>query len=100
MVDPREFCSDRLPIEHFDSRFSDDNLAFWVPRLVAAAAIDAGSRVLDVGCGTGGFSREIARLTSARVTGCDASARFIDFARAHDDTEAGEWIVADAEQLP
>ena len=100
MVDPREFCSDRLPIEHFDARFSDDNLAFWVPRLIAAAAIGSNSRVLDVGCGTGGFAREIARLTSAHVTGYDASERFIDFARERDAAGAVEWMVGDAEQLP
>jgi SAM-dependent methyltransferase len=100
MVDPREFHSDRLPVEHFDSRFSEDNLAFWVPRLIAAAAIGADSRVLDIGCGTGGFSRAIARLTSARVTGYDASARFIGFARAQDAGEDVEWVVGDAERLP
>ena len=51
-------------------------MRFWVPELVAAARIERDQRVLDVGCGTGGFSRAIAQTTAAAVTGLDSSARF------------------------
>jgi ubiquinone/menaquinone biosynthesis C-methylase UbiE len=100
--DPRSFCSDRLPVEHFDERFSDDNLAFWVPLLVEEARIGPGCRVLDVGCGTGGFSRTIAETASAVVTGIDASARFIAFAEEQPAPARGavRWLVGDAEMLP
>jgi len=96
------FRSDRLPTNHFDRRFSEENLAFWVPLLVSAARISAGADVLDVGCGTGGFSRAIARSAPARVTGYDLSERFIEQARTLPAPEAGavEWVVGDAEQLP
>ena len=96
------FRSDRLPTAHFDQRFSDENLAFWVPLLVEAAQIEPHSDVLDVGCGTGGFARAIARMASARVTGCDRSERFIAFARGLPPPEDGtvEWVVGDAEELP
>ena len=49
MIDPVAFRSDRLPTEHFNARFSDDNVEFWVPLLVAAARITPGLDVLDVG---------------------------------------------------
>jgi ubiquinone/menaquinone biosynthesis C-methylase UbiE len=100
--DPRSFCSDRLPVEHFDERFSEDNLDFWVPLLVEAAGIEPRQRVLDVGCGTGGFSRAIAEAASAAVTGVDSSARFIEFATQLAPPRRGgvDWLVADAERLP
>jgi ubiquinone/menaquinone biosynthesis C-methylase UbiE len=57
--------------------------------------------VLDVGCGTGGFAREIARLAAARVTGYDRSERFIAFARQQPAPTQGSlaFVVGDAEQL-
>jgi ubiquinone/menaquinone biosynthesis C-methylase UbiE len=100
--DPVAFRSDRLPTEHFDRRFSEENLAFWVPLLLRSARIPPGLEVLDVGCGTGGFARAIASAAPAEVTGFDRSARFIDFARRRPRPPAGavRWVVGDAEQLP
>ena len=102
MHDRVAFRSDRLPTEHFDRRFSKENLAFWVPLLVESAHIEPHLEVLDVGCGTGGFARAIARRARARVTGCDRSERFIEFARGLPPPETGrvEWTVGDAEELP
>ncbi|MBO0737234.1 MAG: class I SAM-dependent methyltransferase [Alphaproteobacteria bacterium] len=57
------------------------SLAFWVPLLIECAQIEAGHRVLDVGCGTGGFARAIAEMASPAVTGIDVSERFIAFVR-------------------
>jgi ubiquinone/menaquinone biosynthesis C-methylase UbiE len=100
--DPVAFRSDRLPTEHFDERFSEGNLAFWVPLLLKAAQITPGLEVLDVGCGTGGFARAIASSAPAQVTGYDHSERFIDFAKQLPRLQAGavRWVVGDAEQLP
>lgn len=102
MVDPLSFRSDRLPTEHFNARFSADNLSFWVPLLIEAAQIDARCKVLDVGCGTGGFARAIAEAASARVTGYDVSERFIEHARGLPPPRFGavEWVVGEAEDLP
>jgi ubiquinone/menaquinone biosynthesis C-methylase UbiE len=102
MRDPVAFASARLPTDHFNARFSDENLAFWVPLLVEAARIEPDHRVLDVGCGTGGFSRTIAETASVSVTGVDQSERFIAFARELPPLTRGavEWIVGDAEALP
>ena len=98
MHDPIAFRSDRLPTEHFDERFSEENVTFWVPILADAARIGPGARVLDVGCGTGGFARAIAAGSSARVTGLDSSARFVEFARSRPGSV--EWVVGDGEELP
>lgn len=102
MPDPVAFSSAQLPTEHFNKRFAPDNLAFWVPRLIKHAQIVADSRVLDVGCGTGGYARAIAEATSATVTGVDYSDRFIAFARAAPRPQRGavEWKVGNAEKLP
>jgi ubiquinone/menaquinone biosynthesis C-methylase UbiE len=100
--DATAFRSERLPTAHFHRRFSDDNLAFWVPILVKAARIGPGVAVLDVGCGTGGFTRAIADSTDARVTGCDRAEKFIEAAKGLPPPSAGalDWVLGDAEDLP
>jgi SAM-dependent methyltransferase len=102
MHDPAAFNSAQLPIEHFNTRFSPESIAFWVPLLIECAQIRAGNRVLDIGCGTGGFSREIANAAAATVTGIDHSERFIAFARNAPAPQRGvvEWKVGSAEALP
>jgi SAM-dependent methyltransferase len=70
-----------------------------VPVLVEAARITPGLEVLDVGCGTGGFAREIARVAGARVTGCDRSERFLEHAQRLARSSV-QWVHADAGRLP
>jgi SAM-dependent methyltransferase len=100
--DPVAFSSAQLPTEHFHRRFDPENVEFWVPLLVEAADIGPRQRVLDVGCGTGGFARAVAEATEALVTGIDYSERFVDFARGLPAPERGSvtWEVGDAESLP
>jgi SAM-dependent methyltransferase len=100
--DPAAFRSDRLPAEQFDRRFSEENLAFWVPLLLEAAQITRGLEVLDVGCGTGGFARAIAGSATASVTACDRSERFLGFAARRPRPLAGtvRWLVGDAQRHP
>ena len=64
--------------------------------LFAAAALQPGERVLDVGCGTGPTTRDAAAAvgSTGRVTGVDLSADMIDAARAAS-SPAIDWIVAD-----
>jgi SAM-dependent methyltransferase len=79
-------------------RYSDDNLSFWVPLLVEIGGIGAEQCVLDVGCGTGGFTAGIADRTRAEVVGCDRSASLLEHARQT--SAAAEWVEASAERLP
>lgn len=57
-----------------------------------------GLSVIDVGCGTGYFTRRFA-LAGHRVTGVDADPSMLAFARAH--AAAGErYVLGDARALP
>jgi ubiquinone/menaquinone biosynthesis C-methylase UbiE len=53
---------------------------FLMPRMLAMLGELAGLRILDLGCGEGGYSREMARR-GAIVTGVDGSPRLIEIAR-------------------
>jgi SAM-dependent methyltransferase len=71
------------------------------PRLVSAAGIGPGMRVLDVAAGTGNASLPAARA-GALVTASDLTPELLDAGR-HDADAAGleiEWVQADAERLP
>lgn len=47
----------RYEPQRFDARrYRDGNVAFWVQRFVDAASIGASDVVVDLGCGTGGFT--------------------------------------------
>lgn len=75
-------------------------------RLVATAfldwlAVSPGSSWLEVGCGTGVLTDEIVRTMSpARVTALDASAAYVDFARARVKDPHATFEVGDARALP
>lgn len=72
----------------------------WPERLLDAAGVRDGERVLDVGCGTGVLARTAARRTHARgaVTGLDANEGMLAVAgRA---PEAVTWRLGAAEALP
>ncbi|WP_245989836.1 class I SAM-dependent methyltransferase [Agrococcus jenensis] len=71
------------------------------PRLVAAAGIEAGARVLDVAAGTGNASLPAA-AAGAEVTASDLTPELLEAGRRRAE-EAGlqlEWVEADAEHLP
>jgi SAM-dependent methyltransferase len=71
------------------------------PRLVAAAGIGPGMRVLDVGAGTGNSALRAAEA-GADVTASDLTPELLDAGRARA-RAAGldlDWVTADAEGLP
>jgi 2-polyprenyl-3-methyl-5-hydroxy-6-metoxy-1,4-benzoquinol methylase len=53
---------------------------YLMPRMLARVGDVAGKRVLDLGCGEGGYSRELHRR-GASVIGIDGSERLIEVAR-------------------
>jgi SAM-dependent methyltransferase len=70
-------------------------------QLVKHAAVRAGQRVLDVGCGTGVAAITAARL-GARVTGLDLTPQLLERARENSRLAnvAVDWHEGDAEELP
>lgn len=61
-------------------------------------ALRPGDSVLDVGCGTGWFTRRPAQLPGVRVTGLDINAEWLTYARERDPASA--YIEGDALALP
>jgi SAM-dependent methyltransferase len=72
----------------------------WASKVADAAAIKPGQRVLDVACGTGVLTREIASRTGSngKVTGLDPNAGMLEVARQI--TPDMEWHQGLAESLP
>ena len=60
---------------------------------------ETGNSLLDVGCGTGYFTRRFAREAGLRVTGLDPDRGAIDYARAHGGNNE-TYLAGDALQLP
>lgn len=60
--------------------------------------LPAEGRVLDVGCGTGWFTRQLAALPGLQVTGIDLDADSLAFARSRD--ARSTYLLADALALP
>jgi 2-polyprenyl-3-methyl-5-hydroxy-6-metoxy-1,4-benzoquinol methylase/8-oxo-dGTP pyrophosphatase MutT (NUDIX family) len=65
-------------VKHADT--NDYRNHFLMPRMFQMLDDIRGRRVLDLGCGEGGYSRELARR-GAQVTGIDGSSRLIEVAR-------------------
>lgn len=93
----------------------EENASFWVqiirdhrdryrteltdPAIFDAIGECAGLDVLDVGCGEGYLSRELARLGAAQVQGLDRSARLIAAAQAISSPKVA-FSEGDANDLP
>src|SRR5664279_1747813 len=65
--------------------------------VVESAAVGAGSRVLDVGCGSGLFC-SLAAKRGAAVAGIDAAEGLLAIARER--TPGGDFRTGDMEELP
>jgi ubiquinone/menaquinone biosynthesis C-methylase UbiE len=86
--------------QKYEHEFVPALFAQWPPHLVAAAHIEQGDRILDVGCGTGIFARMVAAHTgrSGRITGLDLNESMLSVARSLDPEI--EWRVGDTTKLP
>jgi len=69
-------------VAHADA--NDYRNYYLMPRMLAMLGDVSGRTVLDIGCGDGGYARELARR-GASVTAVDGSARLIQIARERTD---------------
>lgn len=71
---------------------------------VSKVPVGESERIVDVGCGTGKSTREVARAARAgRVLGIDLSSRMLDYARRRSDEEGltnVEYVQGDAQVHP
>jgi len=70
------------------------------PLFVEWAGINRGQRVLDLGCGTGSLTQALVQAQASAVTGLDASAPYLDFARARITDPTVSFELGDAYVLP
>jgi len=90
-----EFTGERV----IPGEVNDDLWAEHIARYAFAARLASGARVLDIGCGTGYGTAELAQ--SARATiGIDVSADAIAYARAHYPLPNAGFVTASATALP
>lgn len=66
--------------------------------ILAAAGVNSDARVLELGCGTGLFTRTFAR-TGCQIVALDVSEPLLEQARARTDSPRVEYRLGDAEQL-
>src|SRR5215475_15959372 len=94
---PRASCETK-PATYADphlfdtTRYSEENLTFWAPHLIRIGQITPSTPVLDLGCGTGGFTLALQALTGARVVGVDIAFRLLQYA-AQKPASQGLWWV-------
>ena len=83
----------------YDALFVPSLIGAFVPIVAGAAAIGSGDRVLDVACGTGALTHEVAsRAGGAGVVGLDLNAGMLAVARER--SPAIAWREGAAESLP
>ena len=95
--DWKRFFEGLGPERYLDEVFTKNTVA-EVDFLLEACELQPGMTVLDVGCGPGRHSLELARR-GISVTGVDFTEPFIDFARATAQAEGldhAEFVLADA----
>lgn len=90
----------RYPASEYDKGRVFENVSFWVDEVTRIAGLKGNSTVLDLGCGTGSYTIELRRKTSAKVYGIDPSAEMIGAARGKDLGNVVSWHVGVAESLP
>lgn len=71
----------------------------WKVRLIDLAGVTAGTRQLDLACGTGDIAFAGARRGAAAV-GLDITPAMIDLARAKPEASRVSWLVGDMAALP
>jgi len=84
----------------YDEFFLPALFEAWPPKLIAAAGVGPGMRVVDIACGTGVLAIEAAKATQpgGSVVGVDLNPGMLAVARSKDSSI--DWRKASAEALP
>ncbi|MGA3186164.1 MAG: methyltransferase domain-containing protein [Bryobacteraceae bacterium] len=90
-----EFTGERVIPGHVN----DDLWAEHIARYAFAARLASEARVLDIGCGAGYGTAELAQHAQS-ATGIDVSAEAIDYARAHYPLPNTTFLTASATTIP
>ncbi len=72
----------------------------WQREVVRQAALPAGGRLLDIGCGTGGIAKMAATDPSLRITAADFTLEMLQQGRSAPPWRQLAWCCADALALP
>jgi ubiquinone/menaquinone biosynthesis C-methylase UbiE len=78
---------------------SEQNINLWLDIVARRSGAREGSRLLDLGCGTGRFTIPMAKNLGYCVTGADYSQEMLDKAREKDSEKVVKWDVQDAQEL-
>ena len=90
-----EFTRERVIPEEVDADLWNEHFS----RYALAARLSRGKRVLDIGCGTGYGTAELARA-AARAVALDNSREALDYARLHYASENVDFLQATCKELP
>ena len=78
---------------------SEQNMVMWLKLIAATSGGSRGTRVLDLGCGTGRFSLPMKKVLGFEVTGADSSAEMLAKAKEKDLDSEVSWVLTDAGML-
>lgn len=78
-----------------DVRYSDIEV---INSFFEEVTVNAETKILDIGCGTGNYANTIQNLTKSRVYGLEPSQGMIEKAKAKNSSI--EFVMSDAENLP
>lgn len=73
---------------------------FWLDTLVRLGGLQAGTTILDAGCGTGRFALPLAADYGLRVIGIDREPAMLAKGAAKAGSDHVLWMVGDAQSLP
>lgn len=78
---------------------SEQNIEQWFGIISRLSGAEKGTRLLDLGCGTGRFAFPLTSILGYRVTGADSSPEMLAKAREKDTDGQITWDVEDAQSL-
>lgn len=79
---------------------SPDYMRFWSSMIAFYGSIKKGSKVLDIGCGTGRFTLMLSKITKAEVFAIEPSKEMLGKAMKKDKNKKVIWSKNTAEKLP